>query len=287
MRLPLTLLAVSAAALLASGSALPAVTAADQGLKVSNTADDLLGVGLNHGDVKRFLRSSGTADDEERLGGKNIFNIEKLDEALVDANYAKTLFRRWKRYGVTEAKAIRQFQTNGFKIDDNAKWLFQAYKDYLGSPKAIPNLFDTEKVYKASNNPTYANQLFGRWKRHGYDSDDVYTAFKKLYVNKDKKFVQVYEDYVVWLNIRYPLKKTKVTTADEFLFLSSRISRAETDEVFAARLFAKWKASELDEGSVYKNLLAVGLKEDAGNAPFKVYQDYVKWLHAMPAKATR
>ncbi|ETK97016.1 hypothetical protein L915_00382 [Phytophthora nicotianae] len=145
------------------------------------------------------------------------------------------------------------------------------YRKYLKlhPTKNDPKLFDKAKITKASTDGTYANVLFAM----GFATD--------------KQLSQVYKDYRAWLKIHHPSKDTELTSAQAFLFDASRIDRAKSNSALAQRLFAKWKASGLDEGPVYQKLWIMGLEND--NAVYKLYTDYVLWLDKnfpLPLKST-
>ncbi|EEY53922.1 secreted RxLR effector peptide protein, putative [Phytophthora infestans T30-4] len=286
MRLSTIILAVSAVTLVAGVNALCEAANVDQAMVMPLTYANSVSEDLNNADGKRYLRSS---ENEERLGGANMFNIKKLEDALNDTTYAKTLFRRWKRSGVNEDTITTKFKNLQISLDENALELIQSYRIWLNAhaTKTNPKLFDRAKIKKALEDGTYANVLYGRWKRYGFESDDVFKRFQRMGVNKDDNLYQVYKNYVTWLNVHHPLKKSTLTTPEAFLFYPSRIQRAKSDPAFAETLFAKWKSSGLDEGPVYKKLWDMGLKKD--NAIYKLYTDYVLWLDKhfpLPAKAT-
>ncbi|ETL45425.1 hypothetical protein AM587_10003328 [Phytophthora nicotianae] len=237
--------------------------------------------------VQRFLRGH---EDEERLAGKNMFDIKKLDDALNDAGYANTLFQRWKSHDFDDAKVLEKLKSMGISINEDAEWLLQSYRTYLNSHslKGDPKLlFDRAKIDEALTNGKSTNALFGKWKSYGYESDDVFKKFQTMGVRTDDSLYNVYLKYLAWLNTHHPLKYTKPTTADEFLFDSTRIKNAISDSVFAEKLFAKWKGSGLDERPVYDKLWKMGLKND--DDLYQLYRSYVFWLDEhfpLPAKAS-
>ncbi|ETI57282.1 hypothetical protein F443_00425 [Phytophthora nicotianae P1569] len=237
---------------------------------MTTTDLDLIAESHSSANVKRFLRSQ--SDVEERLQGNNMFNLEKFKRASDDANYAKSLFPELGIHG--EMKSLRML------------WDYRKYLK-LHPTKNDPKLFDKAKITKASTDGTYANVLFGRWKRYGLEWDDVYKTFKAMGFATDKQLSQVYKDYRAWLKIHHPSKDTELTSAQAFLFDASRIDRAKSNSALAQRLFAKWKASGLDEGPVYQKLWIMGLEND--NAVYKLYTDYVLWLDKnfpLPLKST-
>ncbi|KAG3231056.1 hypothetical protein PI124_g23849 [Phytophthora idaei] len=289
MRLSVILLAVSALALLENGSALSASVDVDEGTMVSKMAPaeaELLRVGLSNGDKKRFLRNH---DDEERLAGANMFNIKKLEEALNNAGYANTLFQRWKRHGVDEAKVSRKFKDMGISTDTNAQELAQSYRTWLSTHAANidPKLFDKAMIYGTLEDVTRAKELFGKWKSYGLECDNVFKKFQTVGVRNDNDLYKVYLNYVAWLNTHYPFKETKLTSTQDFLFHPPRIKRAKSDSAFAEILFAKWNDSGLGELPVYNRLWKMGLGID--NAIYDMYKNYVFWLDKhfpLPAIAT-
>ncbi|OWY94373.1 RxLR effector protein, partial [Phytophthora megakarya] len=81
--------------------------------KVANVASidtGLRDIGLKFGYGKRFLRGTATDDDEERLSGANMFNPTKIEEALGNTAYAKTLFRRWTWNGEKEKDILQKLK---------------------------------------------------------------------------------------------------------------------------------------------------------------------------------
>ncbi|EEY53920.1 secreted RxLR effector peptide protein, putative [Phytophthora infestans T30-4] len=217
MRLSNIILVVNALTLVAGDNALCEAAAADQAMVMPLTYTKYVSEDLSNADGKRYLRSS---DDEERLGGANTFHIKKLEDALNDTTYAKTLFRRWKRSGVDEDTVTTKFKSMQISMDENALELIQSYRIWLNAhaTKTNPKLFDIAKIKKALEDGTYAHVLYGRWKRYGFESDDVFKRFQRMGVNKDDNLYQVYKNYVTWLNVHDPLKKTTLTTPEAFLF---------------------------------------------------------------------
>ncbi|KAL4156433.1 hypothetical protein PRNP1_005464 [Phytophthora ramorum] len=285
MRLLSILVVVSALTLLARGTALSADT--DKGVMVSTMASPdsgLLDVGHNSG--KRFLRVHETTNEddgsEERLSGANMFNTEKIKQAMADSNYAKTLFRRWKRNGVEADGAFNKLKAYNIGKDNN---VFRLYKNYftwlethhpVGVVTGDKKMFDETKLKKAMGDGTYANTLFGRWKRNGLDSDAVFTRFQKMGVKKDNNLFKLYTDYFAWLKIHHPTPGSQKVSAKDFLFDSTRLNRAMKDKTYAEKLFAKWKTSGLDSDEVFTRFQKMGVKED--NSLYKLYTDYFKWL---------
>nr|KAH7506864.1 hypothetical protein KRP22_1976 [Phytophthora ramorum] len=285
MRLPSLLAVVSALTLLARGTALSA--GADKGMIVSTMASPdsgLLDVGRNNG--KRFLRVHETADgddhSEERLSGANMFNTEKIKLAIADSKYAKTLFRRWKRYGFESDDAFKKLTVHNLHKDDN---VFQLYKNYLawlethhplGIVTGDKKMFDRVKLQKAMGDGTYATTLFRRWKRNGIDSDGVFDRFKQLGVKKDNILYKLYTDYFAWLQIHHPTASSKKVLAKDFLFDSTRLNRAMEDKDFAGKLFAKWKTNGMDSDPVFKRFQKMGVKTN--DKLYQLYRDYFAWL---------
>ncbi|ETO86022.1 hypothetical protein F444_00414 [Phytophthora nicotianae P1976] len=149
------------------------------------------------------------------------------------------------------------------------------------------NMFNLEKFKRASDDANYAKSLFPEMETIWTRMDDVYKTFKAMGFATDKQLSQVYKDYRAWLKIHHPSKDTELTSAQAFLFDASRIDRAKSNSALAQRLFAKWKASGLDEGPVYQKLWIMGLEND--NAVYKLYTDYVLWLDKnfpLPLKST-
>ncbi|KAI9988577.1 hypothetical protein PInf_022025 [Phytophthora infestans] len=115
---------------------------------------------LDHDGVRQFLRNH---DDEERLAGTNMFNIEKLEKALNDASYAKTLFQRWKTHGVNEAKVSGTFTKMKIVRDKNAQELLTDYRAWINlhSKSNDPALlFDRAKIDAAAADVKSTNDLF-------------------------------------------------------------------------------------------------------------------------------
>ncbi|KAK1930772.1 hypothetical protein P3T76_013729 [Phytophthora citrophthora] len=289
MRLSILLLAVSA---LASHS-VSATENYPDGIAAMDTAlqgGDTVPTNTNH---MRFLRSEAD-DNEERLAGKNMFNAEKIEKALQDTTYAKTLFRRWKRYEVEHGAAFDKLIKFNIGKDDKVYGLYTKYVTWLDKHHPLgvevtggANLFSKAKLDKAMKDPKYENTMFGRWKRHGFESDAAYNKLLAFNLASDAEVYKVYSKYVTWLNIHHPLAKTRKTTAKDFLFNADRIARAKKDPEFAETLFKKWKTSGLDEKPVYFKLWDMGLKTD--DDLYKLYTNFVKWLdthYPLPAKAT-
>ncbi|KAJ8566300.1 hypothetical protein ON010_g6829 [Phytophthora cinnamomi] len=281
MRLPSVLLAVSAATLLASGSALSAD--ANQGTKVSVMASPDLGVldvSLNAGDEKRSLRGLKVVDeeDEERLAGANMFSIEKLTKAMGDANYAKTLMRRWKRHGI-EIKDAKKILENS-SVGKNPK-LNVVYRNYAAwLDKHFPlgaettggkNLFSKAKIDQALEDSKYAKTLFGRWKSHGYESDDVFTKLKTMGLKiGDGTLDKMYRNYLSWLNVHHPDNETIKLAVGDDLFKESMLQRARGDDLYAESLFRAWKTKGLD--------VPENLKSTLGNVDNTLLEKYNTWL---------
>ncbi|POM61164.1 Secreted RxLR effector peptide protein [Phytophthora palmivora] len=292
MRLSSILLAAGVLTLFASGNALPTVTVAES-TEVSNMAavdTGLSTVRLNNGDGKRFLREEVNDDDEERLSGANMFKAEKIEQAIGDASYAKTLFRRWKRNGVDSDGAFKKLrEMHKLETDDKVYKLYLNYLAWLekhhplGQDLGMKNMFDEAKISKAAKDPTYANNLFGRWKRNNFDMIKVRDQFKAMRITSENPLYNVYTRYAAWLRIHHPKEGTKKLTSYEFLFDRTRIDRTLVDETFANNLFAKWKASGFDSDGVFKKFQDMGVKYD--DDLYKVYKNYYAWLekyHPLP-----
>nr|KAH7510197.1 RxLR effector protein SFI6 [Phytophthora ramorum] len=286
MRLPSILVVVSALTLLASGTALSADT--DKGVMVSMMASPdsgLLDVGHNSG--KRFLRVHETANEddgsEERLSGANMFNTEKIKQAMADSNYAKTLFRRWKRNGFEGNDAFDKLKAYNIGKDNSVYKLYTNYVTWLDTHHPLgvvtgdKKMFDETKLKKAMGDGTYANTLFGRWKRNGLDSDAVFARFQQMGVKKDNNLYKLYTDYFAWLQIHHPIPGSQKVSAKDFLFDSTRLNRAMKDTTFAEKLFAKWKTSGFDSDLVFTRFRALGSKK-GDNKLDKLYRNYYDWL---------
>ncbi|KAL4129278.1 hypothetical protein PRIC2_005287 [Phytophthora ramorum] len=286
MRLPSILVVVSALTLLASGTALSADT--DKGVMVSMMASPdsgLLDVGHNSG--KRFLRVHKTANEddgsEERLSGANMFNTEKIKQAMADSNYAKTLFRRWKRNGFEGNDAFDKLKAYNIGKDNNVYKLYTNYVTWLDTHHPLgvvtgdKKMFDETKLKKAMEDGTYANTLFGRWKRNRLDSDAVFARFQQMGVKKDNNLYKLYTDYFAWLQIHHPIPGSQKVSAKDFLFDSTRLNRAMKDTTFAEKLFAKWKTSGFDSDEVFTRFRALGSKK-GDNKLDKLCRNYYDWL---------
>ncbi|POM64779.1 Secreted RxLR effector peptide protein [Phytophthora palmivora] len=292
MRLSSILLAAGVLTMFASRNALPTFTVADS-TEVSNMAVADTGLSnerLNNGDGKRFLRGEVNDDEEERLSDANMFKAEKIEQAIGDASYAKTLFRRWKRNKVDWEGAFKKLrEMHNLKTDKNVYNLYVNYVAWLekhhplGQNLGMKNMFDKAKISKAAKDPTYANNLFGRWKRNNFDMIKVRDQFKAMRITSENPLYNVYTRYAAWLRIHHPKEGTKKLTSYEFLFDRTRIDRTLVDETFANKLFAKWKGRELDSEGVFSKFQTMGVKYD--DDLYKVYLNYRAWLekyHPLP-----
>ncbi|POM58479.1 Secreted RxLR effector peptide protein, partial [Phytophthora palmivora] len=242
MRLSSILLAAGVLTLFASGNALPTVTVAES-TEVSNMAaidTGLSAVRLNNGDGKRFLRGGVNGEEEERLSGANMFKAKKIEQAIGDASYAKTLFRRWKRNGVDSDGAFKKLrEMHKLETDDKVYKLYLNYLAWLekhhplGQDLGMKNMFDEAKISKAAKDPTYANNLFGRWKRNNFDMIKVRDQFKAMRITSGNPLYNVYTRYAAWLRIHHPKEGTEKLTPIKFLFDRTRIDRTLVDETFA------------------------------------------------------
>ncbi|OWY91542.1 RxLR effector protein, partial [Phytophthora megakarya] len=132
------------------------------------------------------------------------------------------------------------------------------------------------KVDLALENPAYANKLFERWKRYGFDSDYVLMyKFKHMKLGLKKKD-RIHKDYLAWLTIHHPLDTDIKLGPLEFLFLQQRLDRAAVDTAYAEKLYKKWKTSGFDSDPVYNHFKGLGREKNANFV--KVYEDYVRWL---------
>ncbi|KUF81719.1 hypothetical protein AM587_10010582 [Phytophthora nicotianae] len=225
------------------------------------------------------LSAIGAVQDTEATG-MTTTDLDLIAESHSSANVKR--FLRSQSDVEERLQGNNMFNLEKFKrASDDANYAKSLF------PENDPKLFDKAKITKASTDGTYANVLFGRWKRYGLEWDDVYKTFKAMGFATDKQLSQVYKDYRAWLKIHHPSKDTELTSAQAFLFDASRIDRAKSNSALAQRLFAKWKASGLDEGPVYQKLWIMGLEND--NAVYKLYTDYVLWLDKnfpLPLKST-
>ncbi|ETM35203.1 hypothetical protein L914_17860, partial [Phytophthora nicotianae] len=136
MRLFNMTLVVFAALLLASGTA---VSNADQASVLN--VDVVHSSRILSGEDKRFLRSHQTTgdegkmtehDNEERLGGDNLFYGLKLSKMGKDANYRDKVFQRWKNYGHTVDSVTEK------RVPDS---LVDAFEIYLKLRKKTGKVF--------------------------------------------------------------------------------------------------------------------------------------------------
>ncbi|GMF11891.1 unnamed protein product [Phytophthora lilii] len=106
-------------------------------------------------------------------------------------------------------------------------------------------------------------------------------------VTTDGNLCKPYADYLSWLTIHHPLKKT---SASVFLFDEGRIKRAIADSVFAERMFGKWKRSGFDSDGVFNKLQPMYVKatDDLNKSKlYGFYQDYFNWPQKyFPSRAT-
>ncbi|GMF18892.1 unnamed protein product [Phytophthora lilii] len=206
-----------------------------------------------------------------------------MQEALRDA---KRLFARWKRFGYDDKMlTLKKFPARVNKKQDFLK-PYKQYVAWLDTHHPLPavpgakNSFDEAKLEKAIGDATYANVLFGRWKRRGFELDDVFYKLKAMGMKDDDEFYKRYADYKVWLDIHHPLKKTKKTkktTAIELLFNAGRLDRAMADSNFAERLFRKWKRSGYASNQVFRKFERMGFKTNKNNI-YSLYEKYFWWL---------
>nr|AEK80505.1 Avh24.1 [Phytophthora sojae] len=133
MRLPSTLLAASALALLASDSALAAVAGASEGTKVSTMAfPDLDVLAVSHS-AKRSLHDNERVDedDEERWAGAKLFSAAKLEQAMNDSKYAETLMMRWKRHGFDIEDTKLSLEASKLSKDPRLNTVYRNYAAWL------------------------------------------------------------------------------------------------------------------------------------------------------------
>ncbi|POM64456.1 Secreted RxLR effector peptide protein [Phytophthora palmivora] len=284
MRLSSILLAAGVLAVFTRVEAVPTITDAES-VDVSNMAavdTSLSSVRLNNVDGKRVMRGEVTDDDEERLSGANMFNTEKIKQATGDSSYAKTLFQRWKRNGVDSDGAFKKLRVMyNLDTDKNVYNLYVNYFTWLekhhprGQDLGIKNMFDKAKISNAAKDSTYANNLFGRWKRNNFDMIKVRDQFKAMRITSGDPLYNVYTRYAAWLRIHHPKEGTELTPI-KFLFDRTRIDRTLVDETFANKLFAMWKASGFDSDDVFKKFQTMGVKND--DDLYKVYKNHYTWL---------
>ncbi|OWZ18066.1 RxLR effector protein [Phytophthora megakarya] len=293
MRLSFIILAASIPMVIGTGNSL-STTAEKEVTKVTSVASIDTGlpeISLKFRYRKRFLRDA-IDDDEERLSGANMFNPAKIEEALGNAVYAKTLFRRWTRHGEKEKDILNKLKNMpNFKKEKTVEQLYADYIKWLypESGKTQEKLFSRAKVDLALKDPAYANKLFERWKRYGLDSDDV-LRYKLQYMNLGmKKMDRIHKDYLAWLTIHHPLDTDIKLAPKEFLFLQQRLDRAAVDTAYAEKLYKKWKTKTrgFDSDPVYYHFKDLGREKNANFV--KVYEDYVRWLdvhYPLPARKT-
>nr|AEK80508.1 Avh24.2 [Phytophthora sojae] len=265
MRLPSTLLAASALALLASDSALAAVAGASEGTKVSTMAfPDLDVLAVSHS-AKRSLHDNERVDedDEERWAGAKLFSAAKLEQAMNDSKYAETLMMRWKRHG--------------FDIEDT-KLSLEASK-----LSKDPRL-NTAKIQNALGDSNYAKTLFREWKTHDHESTDILKKLKVLGLRKgDGDGDKLFKNYASWLNVHYPDQKAKDLAKAKLLFEDTMLLQARGDVELAERLFRAWKTRGFTLSEV-KQKLAKTLANNDG----KLLKQYTVWINNhFPVKPTR
>ncbi|OWZ03424.1 RxLR effector protein, partial [Phytophthora megakarya] len=148
MRLSFILVASSISTVIATGNALSPTTD-EEVMKVTNVASidtRLPDISLKFVYGKRFLRDA--IDNEERLSGANMFNPAKIEEALGNAAYAKTLFRRWTRNGEKEKDILHKLKNMPeFKKEKTVDQLYADYIKWLNpeSGKTQEKLFSRAK----------------------------------------------------------------------------------------------------------------------------------------------
>ncbi|OWZ00261.1 RxLR effector protein [Phytophthora megakarya] len=257
-------------------------TAANTKVKMANMAStdtNLMDGGLNVRDETRFLQGNVAGDNEERLSGANMFDTKKIEEALGNTAYAKTLFRRWARNRVEDDKVLQMLNSMPkFKKEKTTTQLYGDYITCLNSDiETKTNLFPRAKIDKAIEHSAYAHKLFERWKRYGYDSDYVLLhKLKFMDVDRNKKKIRLHEDYVAWLRVHHPNATDKKLTSKEFLFVQQRLDRVAVDTAYAEKLHKKWKTSGFDSDPVYYHFKDLHRENDPNFV--KVYEKYVTWL---------
>ncbi|KAK1947144.1 hypothetical protein P3T76_001154 [Phytophthora citrophthora] len=211
----------------------------------------------------------------------------EIEKALQDASYAKTLFRRWKRHGVESRAAYDKLTKFDIGYD---KKIFALYKNYVAwltkhhplgvwETGASSNLFSKTKLSKAMADSKYASTMFGRWKRHGFESDAVYTKLLAFNLASDQNVYKTYTNYVSWLDLHHRLARTRKVASRNFLFNADELVRAKTDTSLARSIFSKWKTNGLDSRPVFLKLLEMGLKPNGDDGLFRLYVNYVNWLN--------
>ncbi|OWZ19244.1 RxLR effector protein [Phytophthora megakarya] len=227
-----------------------------------------------------------------------MFNAEKIKQAVGDTTYAKRLYQRWKRNGFEE-KAVYDtlWKQHRLGTDNQVYKLYQNYVTWLDLHHPLnvdlgaKNMFASEKLTKAAENPAYANVLFGRWKRRGFTMINVRDQFKRMKITSEQPLYSVYNNYLAWLRIHYPKGDQPKTTDIAFLFNRDRINRAQKDAEFEIKLFAKWKSADFDENGVYNKLLTMSSsRKRVDDDLYAVYVRYLNWLevnHPLPPLRNR
>ncbi|OWZ03537.1 RxLR effector protein [Phytophthora megakarya] len=208
--------------------------------------------GLNVGDETRFLQGNVAGDNEERLSGANMFDTKKIEEALGNTAYTKTLFRRCACNGVEDDKVLQMMNSmHKFKKEKTATQLYDDYISWLNS--------DIEPKRICSPEQSLTKRL------------------KTLHMRtRNKKMIRLYEDYVAWLRVHHPIATDIKLTSKEFLFIQQRLDRAAVDTAYSEKLYKKWKTSGFDPHPVYYHFKDMHRENDPNFV--KVYKKYVTWL---------
>nr|AEK80516.1 Avh29 [Phytophthora sojae] len=139
-------------------------------------------------------------------GGDDLFNKAKLEVAIKDGNYKRTLFKEWKTHNYESEAVFKQLNALGRKDFDNT--LDRLYVDYViwlnvhfPHPDTLklakePLLFKESMLLKARTDVDYAQSLFLAWKMN-FSLEKVTENLKITFANADNMILRGYTNWLI------------------------------------------------------------------------------------------
>ncbi|KAI9988576.1 hypothetical protein PInf_022024 [Phytophthora infestans] len=88
------------------------------------------------------------------------------------------------------------------------KWLNTHHpRKYTKKTTVEEFLFDPTRIQKAKSDPDFATSMFAKWKKNGFDSDEVHVKFQDMDLATDNALYKLYKDYFSWLTKNHPTPK--------------------------------------------------------------------------------
>ncbi|GMF47067.1 unnamed protein product [Phytophthora fragariaefolia] len=288
MRLSSVLSALTVASLLVASNVLSA--GAGHGRMVSEiTPLDLSvpDVSPNAGVEKRSLRGleAGGGEDEERLAGANLFNVEKLTNAMDNSKYASKLLLKWKRRGYTKKESIKAaLDRTSLSKDPKLNTMYHTYLKWLddffpeGEKATNSILFSEKAIEYALADKNWAKETFKAWKAYGYGKEEALAQLNTLKLNtNDVNYLSKF--YGTWLSVHHPSTETMNFANAGNLFTVDDIFWLQLKPEYRDNLFRAW-ATKYSLERVREKLAKLGVSDKSG-----VYKEYVTYLKTFFPKA--